>query len=87
MARRGFEPHRREQSGEVELVLGRCPYRALAATDPDVVCEMHLGLAEGIVEAAGAEVEVTQLVARDPVHAGCSLMLRYTQPASEPADD
>ncbi len=87
MARRGFEPHRREQGGEVELVLGRCPYQALAATDPDVVCEIHLGLAEGIVEAAGADLEVTQLVARDPAHAGCSLMLRYTRPVSKPADD
>lgn len=87
MARRGFEPHRREQADEVELVLGRCPYAALAATDPDVVCEMHLGLAEGIVEAAGADLEITTLVARDPAQAGCSLSLRYIQPASEPAGD
>lgn len=76
MARRGFHPRRVDEDGEVELVLGRCPYEALAGTDPDVVCELHLGLAEGIVEATGGEVEITELVARDPAHGGCSLRMR-----------
>ena len=87
MARRGFEPRRVEQGGEVELILDRCPYEALASTDPDVVCELHLGLAEGIVEAAGAQVEVTQLVAHDPEQAGCRLRIRSAGAAPEPSGD
>lgn len=87
MARRGFEPRRVDEQDEVELVFGRCPYEALAATDPEVVCELHLGLAEGIVEAAGGELEVAQLVARDPEHAGCGLRLRFTGAAPEPPGD
>jgi predicted ArsR family transcriptional regulator len=87
MARRGFQPRRVDEDDEVELVFERCPYEALATTDPDVICELHLGLAEGIVEAAAGEVEVAQLVARDPEHAGCGLRLRFTGVAPEAAGE
>lgn len=87
MGRRGFQPRRVDEGGEVELVLGRCPYEALAGTDPDVVCELHLGLAEGIVQATGGEVEISELVARDPAHGGCSLRMRYTDAAAESPGD
>jgi hypothetical protein len=52
---------------------------AMSSTAPrlrlvaDVICELHLGLAEGIAEAAGGSVEVTELIARDPRRAGCRL--------------
>lgn len=76
MARQGFEPQRVKDGHNTEIVLGRCPYEVAAATDPEVVCEMHLGLAEGIAEAAGAQIEVTQLVAYHPARAGCRLQTR-----------
>ena len=75
-ADRGFEPRRVERRGSVDLVLGHCPFQVTAATAPDIVCQLHLGLAEGIAEATGGTVEVTELVARDPRRAGCRLKLR-----------
>ena len=75
-ARRGFEPRRMERRESVDLVLGHCPFQVTALTAPDIVCQLHLGLAEGIAEGTGGMLEVTELVARDPRRAGCRLKLR-----------
>ncbi|MDQ1496769.1 MAG: hypothetical protein QOI86_109, partial [Actinomycetota bacterium] len=77
-ARRGFEPRRVERRDSVDLVLDHCPFQVTATTAPDIVCQLHLGLAEGIAEATGGTVEVTKLVARDPRRAGCRLKLKRT---------
>lgn len=74
-AQRGFEPRRVERRGSVDLVLDRCPFQVTASIAPDVICQLHLGLAEGIAEATGGSVEVTELIARDPRRAGCRLKL------------
>lgn len=73
--RHGFEPRRVERRSSVELVLCRCPYEATATAAPDIVCQLHLCLAEGMAEASGDTVSVTGLVARDPARAGCRLTL------------
>jgi predicted ArsR family transcriptional regulator len=76
MARQGFEPTlRRKAGGRVDLVLGSCPFESAALANPDAVCALHLGLAEGVAEAAGG-VEVEGLVVRDPRRAGCRLRLQ-----------
>src|SRR5687767_2760718 len=49
-ARRGFEPRRKERRDSVDLVFENCPFQVTATTAPDIVCQLHLGLAEGIVE-------------------------------------
>jgi predicted ArsR family transcriptional regulator len=82
-ARHGFEPRRVERRSSVDLVLGRCPYQAPAASAPDIVCQLHLGLAEGIAQASGGEVEVVGLTARDPRRAGCRLSIRPASPPDE----
>ena len=76
MARRGFEPRRVQHPRSVELVLERCPFEAAAFADPDVVCDIHRGLAEGMLDAMGAELRVSKLVAYDPRRAGCRLQLK-----------
>ena len=45
----GFEP--RAEGGEV--LLGNCPFHRLARTHPRLVCEMNLGLVEGMLAGAG----------------------------------
>src|SRR5947207_4031813 len=74
-ARQGFEPRRVERRSSVDLVLGRCPYQAPATAAPDIICQLHLGMAEGIAQATGDSLEVTGLIVRDPLRAGCRLML------------
>jgi predicted ArsR family transcriptional regulator len=73
----GFRPTRKEQGRRVDLVLGRCPFAEVAGSNPDTVCELHLGLAEGLVEGIGG-LKVDRLVAKDPCRAGCRLVLRRT---------
>ncbi|MEV7098974.1 helix-turn-helix domain-containing protein [Amycolatopsis sp. NPDC051045] len=45
----GFEP--RVEDGEV--LLGNCPFHRLAVTHTRLVCEMNLGLVEGMLDAVG----------------------------------
>ena len=73
--RRGFRPTRIERGRKVELVLGRCPFADVAGSDPDTVCQLHLGLAEGLAEGLG-DLDVEGLVAKDPHRAGCRLTVR-----------
>ena len=73
--RRGFRPTRMERGRKVEFVLGRCPFADVADSDPDTVCQLHLGLAEGLAEALGG-LDVEGLVAKDPRRAGCRLTVR-----------
>ncbi|MGD9999023.1 MAG: helix-turn-helix transcriptional regulator [Acidimicrobiia bacterium] len=58
-----------------DIVLRTCPFAALAAADPDTVCNLHLGLAEGVVRATGGAV-VDGLQPQDPHLAGCRLRVR-----------
>jgi predicted ArsR family transcriptional regulator len=88
MARRGFEPQRVGRGQSIDLVLGHCPYEAAALADREVVCNLHRGLAEGIATAAGGEVEVIGLIARDPRQAGCRLQTRRSEEVpSAPRDE
>ena len=78
--RQGFEPRRAQTRSSIDLVLGRCPFQAAASAAPEVVCELHRGLAEGVVETTGRVLKVTDLIARDPRKAGCRLKLKRTAP-------
>jgi predicted ArsR family transcriptional regulator len=59
----------------VEFTLRRCPFAEVAAADPDTICQLHLGLAEGLAEGLG-QLTVDRLVPRDPHRAGCRLIIR-----------
>lgn len=76
----GFDPVRRGGPQRPELVLRRCPFAEVAADDPDSICSLHLGVAEGIAARRG-DVEVVGMVVRDPHRAGCRLRLRRADPA------
>jgi predicted ArsR family transcriptional regulator len=74
MSRLGFEPEVARRGDATEIVLRHCPFVSAVLTDRDTVCELHRGLAEGLVE--GTDVVVEELVAKDPRPAGCRLRLR-----------
>jgi predicted ArsR family transcriptional regulator len=78
--RRGFRPTRVERGRQVDFVLGRCPFSEVAGFDPEVICQLHLGLAEGLAEGLGG-LAVERLVPKDPRRAGCRLVVRR-EPAS-----
>jgi predicted ArsR family transcriptional regulator len=79
MAEQGFAPRRSGGGRRTDVVMGRCPFEAAAAAAPDVVCDLHRGLAEGMAEVLGG-VEVRDLLARPPHRAGCRLQLEIAEP-------
>lgn len=78
VAAQGFAPSVADEDGETVLVLGRCPYASLATVAPDVVCQLHLGVAEGMADALPGPdpVDVVALVQVDPMAGGCRLATR-----------
>lgn len=75
LKRRGFRPERATKGPNVEFVLARCPFEDVAVANPEVVCQLHLGLAEGIAQGLG-DVEVDRFVAKSPRRAGCRVAVR-----------
>lgn len=75
LAGSGFRPRRADRGRQLGFVLERCPFNDVAATHPETVCQLHLGLAEGLAEGLGA-LTVDRLTAKDPHRAGCQLVIR-----------
>jgi predicted ArsR family transcriptional regulator len=74
VARRlGFEPTVRETRAGADVVLDRCPFVGPASAAPEIVCELHLGIAEGIADVAADDAVVTGLVVHPPRRAGCRI--------------
>jgi predicted ArsR family transcriptional regulator len=67
-AKLGFDPAVVEDDERATMAFAHCPFRALAEQHPDLVCRLHCGLVEGLVEELGdAEVErFHTLVDRNP---------------------
>ena len=72
LAKQGFEPERVHNEDGVDLRLRRCPFAAAAAVNPEVVCELHQGIVEGIINALDGALELVDFL-RDPRHMGCRL--------------
>jgi predicted ArsR family transcriptional regulator len=80
MERQGFEPTvRRGRADKVEVVLRACPFATAAMADPDSVCGIHLGIAEGVASLTGDRLVVDELVPNDPRRANCRLRM-HLQP-------
>lgn len=75
MARHGFEPSLHQQGEVFEVAIHACPFASVATVDPATVCDLHLGMAEGIAEATGG-LTIDDLSARDPRRVPCRLRCR-----------
>jgi predicted ArsR family transcriptional regulator len=74
VARRlGFEPRVEQRRTGAEVVLDRCPFVDPAFEAPEIVCELHRGVAEGIADRAADHAVVTDLVIRPPDRAKCRI--------------
>lgn len=68
LAELGFDPAAGEDGRTTTIAFTRCPYRELAEAFPELVCHLHRGIVEGMVEVLG-EVDVVRfatLADRDP---------------------
>lgn len=57
----GFAPERRSSDGEERIGVRHCPFLELAESRADVVCPIHLGLMQGVLQAWQAPVAVERL--------------------------
>jgi predicted ArsR family transcriptional regulator len=71
-ARAGFEPTLDQRGDDVEVLLHSCPFASVALADPDIVCELHRGIAIGVAEHVGG-VTIDGLDRRDPRQVPCVL--------------
>lgn len=81
LLRSGFRPVRHDAGATTEFVLERCPFVDVAVTNPAEICQLHLGLAEGLADTVG-DLSVDRLVRKNPRQAGCRLVVsrRANQP-------
>lgn len=85
MTGEGFDPAVDTSERPGEMVLHTCPYATTADRAPSVVCELHLGLAQGLCESIGG-ITIDRLVVADPHSAGCRLVFHADPvPLRQPA--
>jgi predicted ArsR family transcriptional regulator len=75
MGRLGFEPVTETTGASTDMAFMHCPFRELAEAYPDLVCNLHRGISEGIVsEVGGGRVtEFATLYDRDPCRVAVSV--------------
>jgi predicted ArsR family transcriptional regulator len=68
MSRLGFDPSSTEHAGVTDIAFLHCPFRELAEAYPELVCNLHRGIAIGVAEAVGGGTveEFATLYDRDP---------------------
>lgn len=57
----GFAPERRGSGGKQQIGLRHCPFLELAEAGTKIVCPIHLGLMQGVLESQAASVRVDRL--------------------------
>jgi len=74
LTRLGFDPHSDDDGTRVEVVLTHCPMAEAASRWPNIVCELHHGVLEGLARSLGAG-DVEAFRPGDPHEAGCRFCL------------
>jgi len=69
----GFAPSAEAIPDGSRYVLANCPYRDAVAENPAVVCTLHRGITQGLLDRLDPPSRLTSFVARDPYQAGCSI--------------
>jgi predicted ArsR family transcriptional regulator len=74
LRRLGFQPSVEESDGTRSLCrLGNCPYAESVKENPQIICTLHRGITEGLLERIEPEAHLTRFVSREPDEAGCEL--------------
>ena len=71
----GFDPKVVGSDDGFDVVLQRCPFVEVASVDPNTVCDIHLGLLEGLVHELDPQLDLS-LTVHDPRRAGCRVKVR-----------
>jgi predicted ArsR family transcriptional regulator len=72
MAALGFSPRPGHHRGtRLTYRLENCPYRKAVEQNPEVVCALHRGITEGLLDVLAPQAELTAFQPKDPCSAGC----------------
>ncbi len=83
----GFQPERHPSEGDsVVYHLRNCPYRQAVHERQALVCALHRGLTNGLVETMGDGNELTAFEPKDPDQAGCVVCVRGPAAAAAAGD-
>lgn len=83
LERLGFDPEL--DRDELAFHLYRCPFKDLAQARPEVVCNVHLGLAQGVLDAVPGPVAAHKLLPFvGPDHCVLQLVRAGQGPAADP---
>ncbi|CCH72544.1 hypothetical protein BN11_1750005 [Nostocoides australiense Ben110] len=70
----GFAP-RTDPAAPHVILLRHCPFAAAASQAREIICGLHLGVAEGVCRATGDTLSVAALHVADPHVGPCRLEL------------
>jgi predicted ArsR family transcriptional regulator len=73
----GFEPEQRVARGRRLYRLGNCPYRDAVRRNQPVVCALHKGIAEGLLDRIAPGALLTGFEPKDPQRAGCLIEVEF----------
>ena len=67
----GFAPQRTDDGDLARFRLMTCPYADTARENPTVVCTLHRGIVQGVLDSIAPDAQLTGFEPRDPDIAGC----------------
>jgi predicted ArsR family transcriptional regulator len=77
LAALGFGPRVEQRSDQgLTYRLENCPYRRAVEQNPEVVCALHRGLTEGLLDVIASGATLTDFRPKDPCDAGCLLEIK-----------
>jgi predicted ArsR family transcriptional regulator len=77
LAALGFQPEREiDPAGTLTYRLCNCPYRDAVRENQAVVCTLHRGMTQGLLDALAPTTRLAGFVPREPYTAGCLIELR-----------
>ena len=75
LRRKGFDARSRDGANGGELVLGRCPVSGGVPGHREILCEIHLGYAEGFLHTAGSDLTVAGIEPDKADETSCTIQL------------
>jgi predicted ArsR family transcriptional regulator len=83
LAALGFQPRSIPGPGRrLSCRLGNCPYRESVRVNQNVICALHRGLTQGLLDRIAPGATLSRFVPHDPDLAGCEIEVEGLSPAA-----
>ena len=80
----GFQPLvERDHSGRLSCRLRNCPYSDSVRDNQEVICRLHRGITQGMLDVVEPGARLTRFVPHDPDAAGCEIEVDGLPPTGE----